>query len=81
MHGSAEQILAVFKARGLHAGAQIRLADFGDAIVWEGGYTRDEHVREALRELIDEGYVLEHLDGLELTNRGDHHLYGIGGNN
>jgi hypothetical protein len=36
------EILKVFAARKLRAGDMIHPADFGDAIVWESGFVRDE---------------------------------------
>ena len=75
MQPEAAQILNTFRARGLRAGSLIHPADFGDAIVWEGGFVRDEPVRVALTELFEGGYLVEHLAAFELTARGDRYLY------
>jgi hypothetical protein len=71
----AQRILEVFKLRGVRAGGSIHPAEFGDAIVWEGGGVRDEPVREALGALIKGGYLIEHNAALELTELGDEFLY------
>ena len=68
----------MFKARSLRSGAQIPQWDFGDAIVWEGGLVRDEGVRQALRELFENGYLIEYSAAFELTVKGDLFLYGSG---
>jgi hypothetical protein len=73
----AERILEVYRARGLRAGAMIHPAEFGDAIVWEAGFVRDEPVRRALAELFGESYLVEHNAALELTEKGSTHLYGL----
>lgn len=74
MTPEAELILGVFRERGLRAGGRIRPADFGDAIVWEGGFVRDESVLDALAYLFSEGFLLEHAEALELTERGATYL-------
>jgi hypothetical protein len=71
----AERILEVFKSRQVRAGGLIHQADFGNAIVWEGGFVRDEVVRDALKALFENGYLLEHATAFELTELGDAHLY------
>jgi hypothetical protein len=76
LNPEAAQILEVFKARELRAGSFIHPADFGDAIVWEAGFVRDEKVRLGLEQLFEEGYLIEHPAALELTAQGDRHLYG-----
>ena len=48
MRNEARKILNVFHERGAQAGDFIDFTDFGDAIVWEGGFVRDEAVRDAL---------------------------------
>jgi hypothetical protein len=55
----------------------IHPADFGDAIVWERGFVRDEPVRMALVGLLEEGYLLERADALKLTERGELYLYPV----
>jgi hypothetical protein len=77
MTPEAQRILDVFKARGIKAGGRIHPADFGDAIIWEAGFVRDEPVRHALSELFSEGYLVELAAALELTDRGEKHLCGI----
>jgi hypothetical protein len=54
----------------------IHPADFGDAIVWEGGFVRDAPLREALTFLFREEYLLEYSAALQLTERGDNEIYG-----
>jgi hypothetical protein len=75
MTAEAQRIMEVFKARGIRAGQTLHPADFGEAIVWEGGFVRDEPVRQALATLFAEGYVLELTAALELTDRGARYLY------
>ena len=67
MKSEAARILAAFWDQGVHAGHFIHFADFGDSIVWEGGFVRDEGVRDALGFLIENEYVVELDAGLELT--------------
>lgn len=74
----AEKILSVFKARGLRAGAMIHPAEFGDAIVWERGFVRDEPVRSALKYLLEQGLLIEHPAAFELTEEGEAALRGPG---
>jgi hypothetical protein len=45
--------------------------DFGDAIVWQSGFVRDDEVRTALRVLFDEGLLIEHAAAFELTEAGE----------
>jgi hypothetical protein len=74
MNPEARRILEVFQAKGLRAGGFIHYTDFGDAIVWEGGFVRDQSVREALVYLFAEHYVVELAAGLRLTDKGALHL-------
>ena len=76
MTPEAERILQVFKSRQVRGGGLINQWEFGDAIVWEGGYVRDEAVREALSALFENAYLIEHSAAFELTELGDAHLYG-----
>ena len=55
MTPEAQRILEVFQARGIKSGGYIHPADFGDAIIWEAGFVRDEPVRKALSALFREG--------------------------
>jgi hypothetical protein len=71
----ADRILGVFRDRGLRSGALIHPADFGDVIVWEGGFVRDEPVRRALAGLFENGYLIEYLAAFELTQLGEKHIY------
>jgi hypothetical protein len=76
MTAEADRILDCFRVRGLHAGAFVHFTDFGDAIVWEGGFVRDEPVRRALVILMEQGHVREMPTGLELTEGGARQIYG-----
>lgn len=76
MTPEAQRILEVFRERGLKAGSMIHPAEFGDAIVWEDGFIRDEPVREAVGWLTDNGYLIEYNAAFELTPEGEAHLYG-----
>ncbi len=75
MSPQADRILQIFRARGLRSGVQLHTADFGDAIVWEGGFVRDESVRQALAQLLEDGYLIEHASAFELTPKGEQHVY------
>lgn len=75
MTDDAQAILEVFRDRGLRAGGQIHPAEFGDAIVWEAGFVRDESARQAIAWLVDNGYLIEYNAAFELTGLGDQHLY------
>ena len=59
MRNEAAHIFAVFRAQGVHAGDFIPFLDFGDANSWESGVIRDETVGDAVKFLIDNGYVVE----------------------
>lgn len=72
----ARKILNCFHERGLRSGGMIHPANFGDAVVWEAGFIRDEEVRQAWAEIISKGYVREHNAALELTLKGQQFLYG-----
>lgn len=76
MEIEARRILTAFREKGVHAGDFIHFTDFGDAIVWEGGYIRDEPVRGAILFLIDNDYVIECSVGLELTAKGEAEAFG-----
>jgi len=72
-----DRILEVFRAHGLRSGSTLHPTDFGEAIVWEHGPSvRDEPVRAALAALFEGGYLLEYLNGFQLTDLGAAHLYG-----
>jgi hypothetical protein len=74
MSPEADKVLGVFRDRGLRSGAQIHPADFGDAIVWEAGFVRDEPVRRALAELFENGYLVEYSAAFELTKTGEQYI-------
>lgn len=77
MRPEADRILQVFRARGLRAGSRIHPADFGEAIVWDRGFVRDEPVRQALAELFEAGYLIEFMNAFELTESGERHVFGV----
>ena len=52
---AATKILECFRQQGLRAHGMIHPADFGDAVIWEAGFIRDEEVRKAWAEIITEG--------------------------
>ena len=72
---TARAILAVFRDRRLRAGDFIDFTDFGEAIVWQDGFVRDEAVREALTRLRSDGLVIEASAGLQLTAKGESEIY------
>jgi hypothetical protein len=71
MNTDARRILEVFRRRGLRAGGFISFTDFGDVIVWQHGFVRDESVRLGLAHLIEEDFVVEMCAGLRLTLKGE----------
>lgn len=75
MSPEADKILWVYRNRGLRSGALIHPAEFGDAIVWEAGFVRDEPVRQALADLFETGYLVEYAAAFELTELGDQYIY------
>jgi hypothetical protein len=75
MSPEAAKVLEVFRVRGLRSGAVIHPADFGNAVIWESGFVRDEAVRQALAELFGGGYLVEHEAAFELTDKGEQHIY------
>ena len=77
MTPEAERILEVYRTQGLRTGAMIHPAEFGHAIVWEDGFVRDEPIQEALGQLFQDGFLIEHSAAFELTPLGDDHLYGV----
>ncbi|WP_433966792.1 hypothetical protein [Tunturiibacter gelidiferens] len=72
---AAKRILGCFRKRELQAGGMIHPADFGDSIIWEAGFIRDEEVRQAWADITSKGYVTEHNAALELTKKGEQFLY------
>ena len=71
-----QQILDVFRLRGLGAHAFIRLDDFDKSLVWENGGISDGRVRRALVDLFDNGYLAEMVSAVEVTEKGEQHIYG-----
>jgi hypothetical protein len=70
MEPEARAILEVFGERGLGSTEFIHFTDFGEAIVWEDGFVDNKRTRDALTQLIEGGYVVELMAGLELTQKG-----------
>ena len=67
---AARSIMQVFKDRQVRAAGFVNFNDFGKALRWEAGYAKHENQREALRALVEGGYVRELNSGLELTEKG-----------
>ena len=70
MSSEAQNILQVLKTKGRGNDNFVHFTEFGDAIVWEAGFVKDEVVRQAIRYLTENGYVIEFSVGLGLTERG-----------
>jgi hypothetical protein len=73
---AAAKILNCFRERGLRTGEMIGHWDFGDAVIWEKGFIRDEEVRQGWGELTSKVYVHEADAALVLAERGEQLLYG-----
>jgi hypothetical protein len=69
MSPQADQLLQVFKDRGLLAESFIGFTDFGDALVWDSGAIADEGQRSALKMLCEQDYLIEYNAGLKLSKR------------
>ncbi len=67
---AARAILAAFKARDLGSGGFVHFEEFGKVLRWEAGFVKHENQRNALRFLVENGYVVEMNAGLELTTKG-----------
>jgi hypothetical protein len=67
---AARAILGVFKQKNLGAGGFIHFDEFGKVLRWEAGYVKHENQRNALRFLVENGYLTEMNAGLELTRKG-----------
>jgi len=67
---AARAILLVFSQKDVGAGGFLNFAEFGKVLRWEAGFVKHENQREALRFLVDNGYVVELNSGLELTPKG-----------
>lgn len=66
----AVAILQVFVDRGCERDDVVYFGEFGEAIVWEAGFIKDEGTREALQELLEGKYVVEYNAGLSITAKG-----------
>ena len=71
MKPEADRILNVFRERGKHTGDLVHLTDFGDAIIWKGGFIQDEATRLVFCEIVQGAYVVELARSLELTAKGN----------
>jgi hypothetical protein len=67
---AARAILGVFKRKNLGAGGFVHFDEFGKVLRWEAGYVKHENQRNALRFLVENGYLIEMNAGLELTRKG-----------
>ena len=70
LRSEAIAILQVFLDNGCKEDDFIHFTDFGNAIVWENGYIKDEGSRSGLTELFEGEYVIEHAAGLSITSKG-----------
>ena len=66
---TAERILQTFQSRRLQAGSLLRYPEF--PAEWTSADGAD-----ALNELFDGGYLEEDAAGVELTKKGERHIYG-----
>lgn len=78
MTPEADAILRVFQSRRLGTGSNLAFSDFGDTIVWQTGSAKGQRIREGFIYLKENGYVNEHLAGLELTESGSRYLQQTG---
>ena len=67
---AARAILRVFRDKGARTGEILHFDDFGKVLRWEAGYVKHENQRNALRYLVENGFVDETHAGLELTEKG-----------
>lgn len=70
MSPGAKKILEVLKINGRGKDNFVKFTEFGDAMVWEAGFVKDEAVREAIRYLNRNHYIIEFNAGLGLTKKG-----------
>jgi hypothetical protein len=70
MTQESQKILQVLKTKGRGDDNFVHFTEFGDAIVWEAGFVKDEEVRQAIHYLTENGYVIEFSAGLGLTEKG-----------
>ena len=70
MSPEAKRTLEVLKLKGRGKDNFVDFTEFGDAMVWEAGFVRDETVRRAINYLNEGGYIIEFSAGLCLTKKG-----------
>jgi len=70
MSPEPKKILEVLKINGRGKDNFVHFTEFGDAMVWEAGFVKDEAVREAIRYLNENQYIIEFNAGLGLTKKG-----------
>ena len=63
-------ILQVFIDKECKRDDIIHFTEFGEAIVWEAGFIKDEGTRNGLQELVEGQYVVEYSAGLGITAKG-----------
>ena len=63
-------ILQVFIDKGCERDDIIHFTEFGEAIVWEAGFIKEEGTRNGLQELVEGDYVVEYNAGLGITAKG-----------
>jgi len=63
-------ILQVFIDKGCERDDIIHFTEFGEAIVWEAGFIKEEGTRNGLQELVEGKYVVEYNAGLGITAKG-----------
>jgi len=74
---AATAIMRVFRDKQVEAGGVVGYAEFGSALKWEAGAIKHDNQREALRYLVERGFVIETSAGLELTRKGEATLGGL----
>ena len=74
---AATAIMRVFRDKQIEAGGLVGYAEFGSALKWESGAVKHDNQREALRYLVERGFVIDTTAGLELTRKGEATLGGL----
>jgi hypothetical protein len=74
---AATAIMRVFRDRRIAAGGVVGFAEFGSSLKWEAGSVKHDNQREALRYLLERGFVNQTSAGLELTRKGEATLGGL----
>jgi hypothetical protein len=74
---AALAIMRVFRDKQIETGGVVGYAEFGSALKWEAGAVKHDNQREALRYLVERGFVNETNAGLELTRKGEETLGGL----